>query len=326
MRAIRFYEFGDPLAVLRVEDIPLPEPGPDEIRVRLTHRPMNPSDLLTVSGQYGRLPRQLPAVPGLEGAGLVDALGEGVAGLGLGQRVIALGSGGTWQEAVVIPAAGALPVPDSISDQTAAQFVGNPVSAYVMLVEELALQPGDWVLQTAAGSTLGRIVLQLAQLKGYKTINWVRRREQVGELLALGADAAFCTEDDDLVQQVTELTEGGVQGVLDAVGGAVGALAADTLRTRGTMLAYGLLSGQPVPLNTGRMLFKGTTVRGFWLTRWMQSQPPEQLRAVFTALLGLMTEGHIQPPVEAEYDLGDVLEAVRHAQTPGRSGKLLLTG
>lgn len=325
-RALRFEEFGPPADALQLVDVPQLSPGPGQVRVRLSHRAINPSDLLTVSGHYGRLPT-LPAVPGFEAVGRIDALGEGVAGWQLGQRAIPLGSSGTWQEEIVTNAAQLLPVADGVPDQSAAQFIVNPVTAWVMMTDELNMQPGQWLLQTAAGSTLGRTLIQMAQLEGVKTVNLVRRREQVQELLDLGADAVICTEDKDVVAQVLALTGGkGVHGGVDAVGGMTGALAASCLRPGATLLAYGVLSGQPLPLDTGELLFKGTTVRGFWLTFWFGAKPQPHAQAVLTKLMTLMAQGKLVPPVEAEYDLADFRQAVLHAETPGRAGKVLLVG
>ncbi len=327
MRAIQFSQFGQPLDVLNLIDLPLPEPRPGQIRLRFTHRPINPSDFATIKGEYGRLPK-LPAVPGLEGMGTIAALGAGVAGLQIGRRVIPFGiRGGSWAEYGLANADLVLPVPDELSDQTAAQFLGNPVSAWMMLEDELDLQAGDWVLQTAAGSTLGRLVLQIAQLQGYKTVNFVRRREQVQELLDLGADAVICTQDVDVVAQVKALTGGkGVKGALEAVGGQTGALAVSCLAPGATMIVYGSLSGEPIPLHSGEILFRGNTVRGFWLTYRLRTTPPAELMPVLARLMQLMTTGQIVPPVEAEYDLADFKKAVVHADTPGRSGKVILIG
>ena len=326
MRAIRFHRFGPPAEALQLDELPEEAPGPGQVRLRLTQRPINPSDLLTISGHYGRLPR-LPAVAGLEGVGRVAALGEGVAGWRVGDRAIPLGAGGTWRESVTVAAAQLLPVPDAVSDETAAQFVVNPVTAWVMLEEELALRPGDWLAQTAAGSALGRLVIQLAQLRGYHTVNFVRRPEQVAELLALGADDVFCTDEADVVGRVRALTDGrGVAGALDAVGGETGALALRCLRPGGTLLVYGLLGGEPLPLHNGEMLFRGLTVCGFWLTHWFQHTPPEHVQTTLRELMGLMAGGQLAPTVEAAYDLADFRAAVAHAQRPGRQGKIVLIG
>ncbi len=325
-RVLRFHHFGPPAEVLQLEHQPVEEPGPGQVRLRLSHRPINPSDLLTIAGQYGRLPR-LPAIPGLEGAGRVEALGEGVRGWRVGDRAIPLGAGGTWRESQLVAAAGLLPVPNTVDDATAAQFVVNPVTAWVMLEQELALQPGDWVVQTAAGSALGRMVIQLAQLRGYRTINFVRRPEQVAELRALGGDAVFATGEPDIVARVRELTDGqGARGALEAVGGETGALALRCLRPGGVMLIYGLLSGEPLPLHNGEMLFRGLTVRGYWLSYWFQRTPPEQVATTLQGLMALLADGSLRLAVEATYDLADFRAAVAHAGQPGRRGKILLTG
>jgi NADPH2:quinone reductase len=326
MRSVRFDKFGEPAEVLKIEDLPTPKSGPGQLLIRMKARPVNPSDLLTVRGLYGSLP-QLPASPGLEGVGVIEDIGVGVKEFRVGQRVIPIGVAGTWQEYLLAQSDRVIACPDAIKDSTAAQFVVNPLTAWVMTTEELALQPGEWLLQTAAGSTLGRIVLQLAALRGFKTINVVRRREQVEELKELGADEVICTEDESLVERVMSITnQVGVRAAIDAVGGKVGGKVASVLGRGGTMLVYGLLSLEHMPLNTGRMIFGSTTIRGFWLNDWFRDTPAGKQREIGGALLELMANGSVVPPVETEYELNDVIEAVRHAERPGRHGKVLLVG
>lgn len=324
MKSVRFSQFGKPSEVLRVEEVEAPRPGPGQVLVWMRARPINPSDLLTVEGLYGSLP-QLPATPGLEGMGEVAEVGEGVTHLRAGQRVIPLGVAGTWQEYLLAGAAQVLPVPDTVSDQTAAQFVVNPLTAWIMTVEELGMKPGEWLLQTAAGSTLGRVVLQLARLRGFRTINVVRRRAQAEELRALGADEVIATDEEDLVGRVQEITgREGLRKAIDAVGGPVGGAVVRALGRGGVLLVYGLLSMEPIPLDSGRMIFTTSTVRGFWLGDWFRTAPPERQLAVTTELLRLMAAGEVVPPVEAEYPLAEVLAAVEHSVRPGRGGKVLL--
>ncbi len=328
MRAVRFAAFGEPVDVLTAETVPIPAPGEGEVLLRMRARPVNPSDLSMLRGRYGQLP-PLPATPGLEGVGEVEALGAGVDSVATGQRVVPLGvSPGTWAELMVAPAARLLPVPDGVSDEAAAQLVVNPLSAWVLLVDELDVQPGEWLLQNAAGSTLGRVVLQLARARGFRTINVVRRAEQAQELLALGADEVIATDRDDLGERVREITGGeGVGKAIDAVGGELAGRIAAALAPRGTLITYGRLSGEAsVPLDTRIQIFAGTTVRGFWLVRWFQEVPPAHVQRTIATVLGLMAEGVVDPPVEARYDLADVREAVAHSERPGRSGKVLLVG
>lgn len=324
MLSIRFDQFGEPADVLRVVECPKPAPGVGEVLVRMRARPIHPSDLLTVRGLYGSLPT-LPATPGVEGAGAIEAIGPNVQDWQTGQRVIPLATPGTWQEYHIVKADQLIPTPDTISDTIAAQFVVNPFTAWVMTTEELRLEPGQWLLQTAAGSTLGRVVLQIAQLRGFKTINVVRRRKQAEELKALGADEVVCTADENLVERVMEITDkAGVPAAIDAVGGQTGADTARSLGLHGMMLSYGLLSSEAIPIDGLHMIFRCSTVRGFWLRDWFRTVPVERRHAVSAELLRLMAGGKIAPPIEAEYPLKDAVKAVQHAERCGRQGKVLL--
>jgi NADPH:quinone reductase-like Zn-dependent oxidoreductase len=294
----------------------------------MTHRPINPSDLLSVRGLYPVRP-SLPGSPGLEGVGVVDALGAGVSGVTVGQRVISLaGVPGTWAEQMVIPAERALPVPEALGDEVAAQVLVNPLTAWVLLNDELTLADGDWVLQTAAGSTLGRLVIQLARHRRLRTINVVRRRDQVQELLDLGADAVIATDEESLIDRVRALTGGeGVRGAIDAVSGPGAASVAKCLSLGGTMITLGVLGGGTLgPIDVGDLLFKGATIRGFWLSDWFRRKSPEAVAKGLGEVLTLLATQVLDPPVAAEYDLADFRAAIAHAERPGRHGKVLLRG
>lgn len=328
MRSLRFHAFGKPADVLRLDDIPTPEPGPGEVRVRITHRSLNPADLHTVLGNYGNLP-DLPAVGGHEGTGRVEALGDGVTGVEVGQRVVLLGAAGTWQEYVVVPAADLFPVPDEVSDEDAAQLFVNPLTAWLLL-EELGLDEGDWLLQTGATTQVGRIVIQLARRRGIRTINAVRREDAREELQALGADEVLVTtaasDARSFRKQVFEITGGGAHGALDAVAGKVGGLAVRALAEGATMLVYGGLSGEPLGIEAGALIFRRASVRGFWRTRWFELAPRSETVAALSPLADLLARDALILPVDATYDLADVREAIAHSRAPGRSGKVLLTG
>lgn len=331
MRAIRFSEFGVPADVLRLEDVPLPAPGPGEVRLRMTHRPINPSDVLTVMGVYP-IRSPLPFTPGLEGVGRVDATGSGVTALARGQRVVTLaGTPGTWAEYLVIPADRVLPVPDTLDDGVAAQLLVNPVTAYALLTDELPLAEGDWLLQTAASSALGRMIVELAHARGIRTVNVVRSRVHVDALLALGADAVVVSEEanaEALVERIMAHTGGqGVRAAVDAVGGALGGHVARCLAPGGTLLAIGLLGNDLVmPLASGELLFKGASVRGFWLPLWFARQTPASVGQALHAVVNALGEGRLHAPVAAEYDLADINVALREVERVGRAGKILLRG
>jgi NADPH:quinone reductase-like Zn-dependent oxidoreductase len=328
MRVLRYHAFGKPADVLRLDDVPTPEPGPGEVRVRLTHRSLNPADLHTVLGRYGTLP-DLPAVGGHEGVGYVETVGGDVRGLGTGQRVIPLGIEGTWQEQVVVTPADVFPVPDPVPDEAAAQLFVNPLTAWWML-DELGLGEGDWLLQTGATSQVGRLVIQLARRRGVRTVNLVRREDARPALAALGADEVIVTEAGDdasaVRKRVLSLTDGGAAGAVDCVAGAVGTLAAGCLGEGATMLVYGGLSGEPLALGAGPLIFRRAAVRGFWRTRRFELAPRNETWTALTRLALLIADGDLVLPVDATYDLADIGEAVAHSRSSGRSGKVLLTG
>ncbi len=326
MHALQFSAFGKPETVLELVNLPEPEPKEGQVRVRLSHRPINPSDLLYIQGKYGIKP-QLPAIPGFEGVGRVDKIGPGVTGVTLKQRVVPIGVSGTWQDSVIASVGQLTSVPDSVSDLAAAQLSVNTVTAWIMVTKELDLKQGDWLLQTAAGSALGRIVLQLAKIRGFKTINLVRRREHVQEIRSLGGDAVICTEDTDPVGEIMKITKDeGVNAAIDAIGGRIGAQAANCLQYGGTMIVYGALSEEPIPLDAGYMIFKRITIRGFWLSRWYQKTAQDVVQKTLQEVIQIMATGRLVPPVAKEYNLADFKAAIAHSERPGKHGKILLTG
>jgi NADPH:quinone reductase-like Zn-dependent oxidoreductase len=324
MRALRFHALGDPLKCLGLEEVSTPEPGPGEVRLRMRVRPINPSDLLQVRGVYGRK-AEVPATAGLEGLGVVDAIGEGVKDWSIGDRAVPLGAQGTWTEALVTPADNLVRLPVELADDQAAQIIVNPLTAWLM-AEELGLGRGQWVLQSAAGSIVGRSLIQLAKVKGFRTVNLVRRPEQIMELLALGADAVVCTEHADWPDQVRRLLPKGADAAVDAVGGALAGQMMGLLKHRATMLVYGALSMEPLQLPGGQLIFKVGNVRGFWLTDWKLRTPKPERDRILAELGAVMAAGGLVCPVAETFPLERWREAVALAQAPGKGGKVLLQG
>lgn len=321
-RALRFHATGDPLDALRLEEVVSPEPGPGEVRLRMRARPINPSDLLQVQGVYGRKPT-LPATAGLEGLGVVEAVGDGVDGWTLGQRALPMGAQGTWADALITPASNLFAVPDALPDEQACQAVVNPLTAWLM-AEQLGLGPGQWLIQSAAASAVGHCLIQLAKLRGFKVLCLVRREDAIPELLAAGAHAALCTTHADWPQLAAKLLPEGAHAAVDAVGGALGGEMVKLLRPGGTMLVYGALSMEPLQLPGGQLIFRTATVRGFWLTDWKKRASADERTRAMSALLAAMAAGEIVVPVEATYPFDKWREAVEHAQVSGRGGKVLI--
>ncbi len=326
MKAIVFDRFGDPAEVLQVRDVPVPEPGRKQVRVRMRACPINPSDLLMVRGTYGRLP-QLPATPGFEGVGVVEAYGSGLLGrLRLGKRVAVLNSqSGNWQEHVVVPARQVVPVPSDLPDEQAATFFVNPASALVMTRYVLQVPVGAWLLQTAAGSALGQMVIRLGKHFGFRTINVVRRRSQAEELLKAGGDAVICSSDESIEDRVRTISAGaGVGFALDAVGGPTGSAALQALAPEGRMLVYGTLAGEPLTVDSRFLMVGHKTIEGFWLSEWVRKQGVLTMLGLFRRIRRLFGEGVVTSEIGAAFPPEEIKAAVQRAQEPGRTGKVLL--
>jgi NADPH:quinone reductase-like Zn-dependent oxidoreductase len=327
MKSVVFDRFGDPCEVLEVREASVPEPSPGQVRVRMLASPLNPSDLLFVRGEYGKR-ASLPTSPGFEGAGVVEAAGAGLLGrMRLGKRVAVIhGRGGTWQEQVIVPARQVVPVPASLTDEQAATFFVNPASALVMTQWVLRVPRGAWLLQTAAGSALGRMVIRLGKHHGYRTINVVRRREQAEELQRAGADAVISTADESIEKRVQALTGGdGVPYAIDSVGGATGSEVARVLGANGRMLVYGTLSEDPLSVHPRVLMVGQKRIEGFWLSEWAQRQRVLTMLRLFRKVGRLVSRGILTTEVGTTFSLDQVREAARMAGQPGRQGKVLLS-
>jgi NADPH:quinone reductase-like Zn-dependent oxidoreductase len=247
-------------------------------------------------------------------------------GLKPGRRVAVLnGRGGNWQEQVVVPARQLVPLPADLPDEQAAGFFVNPATVLVMIRSVLRVPRGAWLLQTAAASALGRMVIRLGKVDGFRTINVVRRREQAEELLRAGGDAAVASNDESVEERVRELTAGeGVPFALDAVGGAMGSAAVRCLGAGGRMLVYGTLSGEPIALEPRTLMAGQKSVAGFWLSEWVRGQGVLGMLKLFRQIKRLMRAGVLTSTVAASFPLDRIDEAVRLAEAPGRPGKVLL--
>lgn len=326
MKAAVFDRPGPPDEVLAVRNAPTPSPGRGEVLVRMLASPVNPSDLLYVRGQYSLKP-SYPATPGFEGVGVVESSGGGLFGKYLrGKRVAVLGGRtGNWAEYAIAKAKQCVPVPSDLSDEQAATFFVNPATAYLLTREVLAAPSGGWLLQTAAGSELGKMVIRLGKEYGFRTINVVRRREQVAELQALGADHVLVESDGPLPEQVrSAVGVDGVPCVMDAVGGETGTQAVRCLSAGGKAVLYGVLSGEPLALDPRFLITGSKSVRGFWLGDFVQSKPLLKKLRLVRKLGKLIRTGVLKSDIAATFPLDRVADAVRQAAAPGKGGKVLL--
>lgn len=320
MISARLLAFGKANEVLRVEELPTPEPGEGEILVEMLAASVNPADLNVIEGKYGELP-ELPATIGNEGAGRVAALGVGVTEFSVGDLVLPLARA-NWTSHQVIGVRQVMKLPPGMDRFQAAMLAVNPPSALGMLEDFTALAEGDWVVQNAANSAVGRCVIQIAKSRGLRTLNVVRREELVPELMAQGADAVVL-ESADLREVAPQICAGRLPKLaLNAVGGASALNLANALADGGTVVTYGAMGRQPLKIPNGLLIFRGLSFQGFWLRKLQRDEA--RLRRVIGDLAELSLAGHLHMPVHRVFGLRDVLAAVEEAGQEKRSGKVLL--
>ena len=326
MQSIIFDQPGNPAEVLQLRDVPIPTPKSGEVRVRMIASPVNPSDLLYIEGNYGLKPK-VPATPGFEGVGIVEESGGSALGWFLkGKRVAVLNdSHGNWAEYTIAQAKQCIPLPSDIPDDQAATFFINPATAYAMTRDVLNIPKDEWLLQTAAGSALGKMVIRLGKEYGFHTVNVVRRREQVDELKQLGADEVLVQEDGPIPDQIRDkLNREGVRYAIDAVGGSLGGEVVQSLHQAGRMLCYGLLSGEAMEVHPRFLITGGQRIEGFWLAGWMKHQSIIDKLRLLRTLKSLFRSGLVTTEIAERFALKQVRDAVKLAATAGKSGKVLI--
>ena len=323
MKYVELTRFGIPWEVCRmVEGPPLGNPGPSEVNIKVEAGPINPAELLLIEGKYASRP-PLPARLGIEGVGTITAVGEGVNELAMGDRVMSLGRT-NWAEEIQVSSGAVVKVPKDADVQQLSMLKVNPATAMFMLERYVNLKPGDWVIQNAANSAVGRYIIQLAKTKGVKTVNVVRRTELVGELRKIGADVVLL-EGDDLAKRVrSEVVDANIPLAIDAVAGEGTLRLGGALSEGGTVVNYGLLSGKPCQLTPELVVFQGITLTGFWLAKLLGTMKPEELQKLYVELASQITNGNLYTPVESAYRLDQLSDGLKHAYQTERNGKVLL--
>lgn len=323
MRALVHATFGDPAQVLTVEDVPTPEPRPGHVRIRTTLAAIHNHDLVTVTGNYGFRP-ELPAQAGTEAVGIVDALGEGVEGLEVGQRVATGSAFGTWAEYFTAPASAVVPAPDTLDDESACQIYSMPFSALTLL-DSLGLEEGDWMVQNTANGAVGRYVAQLAAARGINVVGLVRRSAAVEELASQGIGNIVATDTDDWKKKARNLTGGApIKAGVDSIGGKAAGQVLSLLAENGLLVIFGAMDSMNLELKVGDVLFKQVTVKGFWGSKVSAAMSAEERAATFAELMARVADGTLTLTVDSTYALEDVTKAVDAHHRPGRLGKILL--
>lgn len=284
--------------------------------------PINPADLNAIEGKYpGK--REVPAVPGFEGSGIVSEVGMNISNGSVGSLVILPHDIGTWREACAVRASDLVVVPPEIDPVQAAMLKINPLTAWQLLHAYVELKSGDWIIQNAANSAAGRAVIQIAHAVGYKTVNVVRREELIEELRGQGGDVVLL--DDENLREAVKRATGGAAILLglNAVGGESALRLMNCLGPSGTLVSFGAMSLQPLKIPTGLLIFKDLRFRGIWINKWYDHATPAERMAAFRPIFDMAKRGLLQTKVEKSYPLSEAKAALEHASRAQRGGKIV---
>ena len=297
-----------------------PQPLADgETRVKILRSPINPSDIAQIGGVYGLQP-PLPAPAGMEGIGeVVEVNGEGHE---VGTLVLLSDPPGAWVTERVFSSETLVPVPHADIDQLSMLTV-NPATAYLLLTQYVDLKEGDWIIQSAGNSAVGRYITQLAKARGIKVASVVRRESAIADVQDAGCDAAF-VDGPDLAERVAAQLSSAPVLAIDAVAGAAFGRLAATLANGGVAVSYGGMSGEDISIPDNLIIFNNVTVRGFWLVNWLTSAGPEEMQRVYGELTQLVLEGKLNASIDKIFPLNQINEALAYTVAGGRSGKILL--
>ncbi|KAH7729502.1 Protein Y48A6B.9 a [Aphelenchoides avenae] len=334
-RCVQYTSYGDPTKVLKLASVRVnTELATSEVLVKWLASPVNPLDINLVEGSYARKP-SLPAIGGAEATGIVEKVGWGVRNFSPGDRVVPLNLlGGLWTEFAVIDQENLIKVDPRVDLVSAATLLINPPTAYLMLKEYVKMEPGEYVIQNAANSGVGRCVIQLAKAFGYRTINLVRNRANVDslktELRELGADYVFT--EDEFHKDARKIIAGlnaPLRLALNGVGGRSALLISAALNYGGTLITYGGMSKKPSEISTGSFVFKNLKACGISVGQWtLLEENRPTVEKMFKDLQArpadIIIAGKLRPiPVERQ-PLGNFAEAIRRTVEGCHPKQLLL--
>jgi NADPH2:quinone reductase len=324
-KAVRFHELGGP-DVLKIEEVTLRQPAKGEVALDVVAVGLNRAESMFFHGQYVYQP-DLPASLGAEAVGRITAVGEDVDPTLIGKRVgtipgFSMNHYPVLGEKAIVPAHEIAELPPSLSDIEAAAVWMQYTTAYGALVELGKVGPGDFVLITAASSSVGLAAIQITKAQGGIAIATTRTSSKKKLLLDLGADYVIATEEEDLPARVNEITEGKLARIVfDPVGGDYVDMLAQATSFEGTIFVYGMLSGKPTPYPMSG-IWKGVSLSFYLLT---QTKTPERLERMKRYIYDRLADGTFKPKVDRVFTFGEVVNAYRYLESNQQVGKIVIT-
>ncbi len=320
MKVIRIHKFGSE-DVLRYEDVSIPRPGPSEALVKIDAAGVNFIDTYQRQGIY---PVDLPFVLGMEGGGMVEAVGEGITAVSPGDRVAFAMQTGAYAEYIVVPVWKLAPIPDQINIETAAAVILQGMTAHYLSHSTYPIKKGDLVLVHAAAGGTGSLLVQMAKRRGATVFGTTSTAEKAALAIENGADEIILYTDADFEAEVSRLTNGrGVDVVYDSVGKTTFDKSMNCLRPRGYMVLFGAASGpveliDPQILNRKGSLFLTRPTLGHY------SASAEEIQERTNDIFSWISAGELQVRIDRRYPLADAAAAHRYIEGRRTKGKILL--
>lgn len=326
VKIVRFHETGS-ADVLKIEELPMPEPGEGEVRLRVKAIGLNRAEVMFRMGQYLIAPR-LPSKLGYEASGTVEAVGRGVDASWMGKTAstvpaFAADAYGVYGEVAIVPVSALAVYPARLTPEEGTSIWMQYLTAYGALIHQGHLAKGDFVLITAASSSVGLAAIEIAKAEGAVSIATTRTSKKKSELLALGADYVIATEEEDLVARVVQITGGkGARIAFDPVGGKGLEALAGAAAQSGIIFEYGALASDPTPFPLFAVLSKHLTVKGYTLFE-IVSDPAAFAKAkqyVFEHL----EAGSFKPKIDKTFPLSEIVEAHQYMESNEQIGKIVV--
>lgn len=329
MHAVILKSYDGKLESVTIGDVPVPRPSAGQVLVKVSASPINPSDLAFLAGQYG-FTKTLPTIPGFEGSGTVISSGGGVmANLMKGRRVACATAdpkiaGGLWAEYVVTSAQMCIPLAKHVTDEQGAMMLVNPMTAYAM-VDEARRNQDKAIVQTAAASALGKMIIRLGKKFGLPVVNVVRRPEQVNVLHAMDAKHVLDSSTADFDSKLRDVCRSLNATIgLDAVAGELTGRVMRAQPKGSRMLVYGGLSLKACEIDPGSLIFEGKKLEGFWISAWLAKKNVLAKMRIARQVQSMLGD-ELKSGVQARVPLSDAVKAIQQYMANMTAGKVLLT-
>lgn len=327
-KIVRFHEIGD-ANVLKIEELPLTEPGPDEVRLKVEAIGLNRAEVMFRNGQYLEDP-VFPSRLGYEAAGIVDAVGSGVSDVKVGDRVstipaFSMGKYGVYGESAIVPAYAVASYPEHLTAAEGTSIWMQYLTAFGALVELGQLTSNDTTLITAASSSVGLAAIQISKASGAFTIATTRGVDKKQFLLGAGADAVIVTDQEDLAECVMTLTEGkGANLIFDPIGGPVVESLIEASAAGAVIYEYGAFSPEPTTIHLLMSLgMKGLSIRGYTLFEIVQH--PERFARGKQYIYDGLKSGALSPVIDRTFTLNEIVDAHQYMESNRQKGKIVVT-